>query len=73
MLDFLDAHLDPDWRQAYKLHSVWIAGFWGAMGAVIVILSALLYQNFDWRIGGLLIIVSATFAIARFTKQPGAE
>lgn len=51
--------------------SVLVAGFWGAVGAVIVILSALLGQRFDWRIGVLLIVVSASFAIARFLKQPG--
>jgi hypothetical protein len=58
---------------AWRAWSVWVAGFWGAAGAVIVVLSALLYQRFDWRIGALLIAVSASFAIARFLKQPGTE
>jgi hypothetical protein len=60
-------------RKPHKLWSIWIAGFWGAVGAVIVILSALLYQHFDWRIGTLLILASATFAIARVLKQPGTD
>jgi hypothetical protein len=39
----------------------------------MVILSALLYQRFDWRIGVLLIVASASFAVARVLKQPGTE
>lgn len=58
---------------AHKAWSVWVAGFWGAAGAIIIILSALLYQGFDWRIGLLLIVVSASVAIARFLKQPGTS
>lgn len=65
--------LIPDWRKAHTWWSVWVAAFWGGIGAVIVILSALLYQHFDWRVGVLLIAVSATFAIARVLKQPGAD
>ena len=57
----------------YKKWSLWVAAFWGAIGAVIVILSALLYQHFDWRIGALLIVASASFAVARVLKQPGTE
>jgi len=53
--------------------SVWVAAFWGAIGALIVILSALYYQSTDWRIGAALIAVSATFAVARVLKQPGTE
>lgn len=60
-------------RDLHKKLSIWVAGFWGALGAVIVILSALLYQRFDWRIGALLIVVSASLAIARALKQPGTE
>jgi hypothetical protein len=57
----------------HKKWSLWVAAFWGAVGAVIVILSALLYQDFDWRIGALLIVVSASYAVARVLKQPGTE
>ena len=57
----------------HKKWSLWVAVFWGAIGAVIVILSALLYQHFDWRIGALLIVASASFAVARVLKQPGTE
>jgi hypothetical protein len=70
---WLIRHLDPDFVIWHKLASVWVAAFWGAVGGIIVVLSALLYQSFDWRIGALLIFVSATFAIARFTNQPGAK
>lgn len=57
----------------HRAWSVWVAAFWGAAGAVVVILSALLYQRFDWRLGVLLIVVSMSFAVARFLKQPGTE
>jgi hypothetical protein len=56
-----------------KKWSLWVAAFWGATGAVIVVLSALLYQHFDWRVGVLLVAVSASFAVARVLKQPGTE
>jgi len=53
--------------------SIWVAGFWGAFGAVIAVLSAFLYTRWDWRVGALIIFMSATFAIARVLKQPGAD
>lgn len=59
-----------DW---HRMWSLWIAAFWGAIGAVIAILSALLYVHFDWRLGVLLIAASASFAVARVLKQPGTE
>lgn len=65
--------VDDAARLLRRAWSVWVAGFWGAAGSVIVILSALLYQRFDWRLGALLIVVSASFAIARLLKQPGTE
>lgn len=58
---------------AHRKWSVWVAAFWGAVGALILVLGALLYQRFDWRLGVLLIVVSASFAVARFLKQPGTE
>ena len=57
----------------HKKWSLWVAAFWGAVGGIIVILSALLYQDFDWRIGTLLIFVSASYAVARVLKQPGTD
>lgn len=60
-------------HEAKRLWSVWVAAFWGAVGAVIVILSALFYSTLDWRIGAALIVASATFGVARFLKQPGTE
>lgn len=66
--------LIDDWKTEIKrLWTARVAAFWGSVGALIVILSAYLYNTFDWRVGGLLIIVSASFAVARFLKQPGAE
>lgn len=59
--------------KAVRLWSIWTAAFWGAVGAVIVILSAYLYNTFDWRVGALLVAVSASFAVARVLKQPGTE
>ena len=62
------------WRQELgRLWSVRVAAFWGAVGGLIVILSAYLYNTFDWRVGGLLVVVSASFALARALKQPGTE
>ena len=57
----------------HKKWSLWVAAFWGGVGALIVVLSAWLYQSFDWRIGALLIFISASFAVARVLKQPGTE
>lgn len=65
--------IDDWWTELGRLWSMWVAAFWGAVGALIVVLSAYLYSTFDWRVGALLILVSVTFAIARFLKQPGTE
>jgi hypothetical protein len=69
-----DVRLIDNWKtELGRLWSVRVAAFWGAVGAIIVILSAYLYSTFDWRVGGLLILVSASFAVARVLKQPGTE
>jgi hypothetical protein len=66
--------LIDDWKaQVLRLWSVRVAAFWGAVGALVVILSAYLYNTFNWWVGGLLILVSASFAVARVLKQPGTE
>lgn len=65
--------IDDARRVACRAWSVWVAGFWGGIGAIIVVLSAWLNQKFDLRLGALLIFVSVSFAIARFLKQPGTE
>lgn len=52
---------------------MWVAAFWGAVGAIILVLSAYLYNTFSWWVGGLVIVMSATFAVARWAKQPGTE
>lgn len=59
--------------RGWHLWSIWVAGFWGAVGALIIILSALLYEQFNWTTGFLLIAASVSIAIARFLKQPGTE
>lgn len=56
-----------------RLWSVRVAAFWGAVGAIIVVLSAYLYSTFNWWVGALLIVISASFAVARVLKQPGTE
>lgn len=66
--------LIDNWRaEIPQLWSIWAAAFWGAVGAVIVILSAYLYSDFNWWVGGLLVLASVSFAIARVFKQPGTE
>ena len=62
--------LIDNWK---RLWSVWVAAFWGAVGAIIVILSAYLYSSFNWWVGGLLILASVSFTVARVFKQPGTE
>lgn len=65
--------LDPDWKIAYKLHSVWIAGFWGAAGIVITVIAPLFVNLGNvWWTGPILVLAGVSFAIARFTNQPGA-
>lgn len=65
--------LIANWRQAHKYWSIWVAGFWGAVGGVIILLGALLYDSFNWGVGALLVVASASFAVARYLKQPGTE
>lgn len=65
--------IDDPWGELKRLWSVRVAAFWGAVGALIVIMSAYLYNSFNWWVGGLLILASASFAVARVLKQPGTE
>lgn len=65
--------IDDAWSEAKRLWSVRIAAFWGAVGALIMVLGAYLNYSFDWKVGLLLIVVGASFAVARFLKQPGTE
>jgi hypothetical protein len=66
-----DAHLDPGWRTSYKWHSLWAAAFWGSFGCILTILPVFVtYDNLLW-FGPLMLLMSVTFAIARFTNQPG--
>lgn len=64
--------LDPEWRIAHKLASIWVAAFWGAFGGVLMFLPALIGMVPNWILGTLMIVMSLTFAIARLLNQPGA-
>lgn len=65
--------IDDAWSEAKRLWSVRVAAFWGAVGTLIIVLGAYLNYAFDWRVGALLVFVGASFAVARFLKQPGTE
>jgi hypothetical protein len=53
--------------------SIWVAALWGSVGGLILVGSAYLYTNWDWRIGALIVAMSSSFAVARWLKQPGTE
>lgn len=65
--------LDPDWKVAHKLASTWVAGFWGAAGVAVTVGGAIVNADNAWWLGPLLIVAGGSFAIARFTNQPGAQ
>jgi hypothetical protein len=70
---WLIKHLDPDFKVWHKLASIWVAMFWGALGGVLSILPFLVNMGNILWLGPLIIFMSITFAVARFTKQPGVE
>lgn len=73
MLAWFKAHTDNDIRVAHRLASTWVAGFWGAFGMGLTLMPIFVtMDNVIW-LGPILMVVAASFAIARFTKQPGAE
>lgn len=65
--------LVPDWRQAHRWSSIWVAAFWGFFGGVLVLLPTVFSLIPSWGLGLLIIVMSITFAIARVTNQPGAD
>ena len=65
--------IDDLWSQVKQLWSFRVAAFWGAVGGIIIVLSAYLNYIFDWKVGLLLILASISFAVARAMKQPGTE
>ena len=70
----MNLKLIENWRQAHKTYwSLWVAAFWGAVGGIIMLLGAFLYQSFNWWVGALLVVASTSFAVARYLKQPGTE
>jgi len=70
----MDMKLIDNWRtEIRRLWSLRVAAFWGAVGGLIVVLGAFLNFSFNWGVGVLLILISATFAAARLAKQPGTE
>lgn len=70
---WLDRHADPNWRNAYKLHSMWVAGFWGVVSGLWYALPA--FQNLMPPVNFAILCVAFSLAMvfARFTKQPGVE
>ena len=65
--------IDQDFKIAHKLASTWVAAFWGAIGAIITIIPVFITMENVWWLGPLMILIAITFAIARFTNQPGAK
>ena len=65
--------LDKDFWIAHRLASTWVAGFWGAVGAMILLIPSVTDMENIWWLGPLMILMAASFAIARFTNQPGAD
>ena len=60
-----------DWRSAGKFWSLWVAAFWGAVGGAILILPAFIGVINPWVLGIVMLVMSASFAVARLLKQPG--
>lgn len=66
--------LIDDWRtRALKLWTVRIALFWGALSGLLVAWPAFSGVVPLWAFAGASIILSAAVAVARLTKQPGAD
>lgn len=63
--------LAPEAKVAHKLASTWVAGFWGAVGMGLTIAPIFVTMGNVFWFGPVLIIAGASFAIARFTNQPG--
>lgn len=68
----LSSYVDPDIKIAHKLASTWVAGFWGIVSMAIMISPIFVNMGNIWWLGPILLLASASFAIARFTNQPGA-
>lgn len=69
--DFKLNWVDPDWESKYKLASFWTVVFWGAVGGLLIVLPVFLnIDNVGW-LGGIIVVMSISFAVARFYKQPG--
>lgn len=73
MKQWLLAHSDPDLAEFHKLASFWVAAFWGAFGAGIWVLNGFVTIDNAYWLAPLILFMAATFGIARFTHQPGAE
>ena len=73
-LDALDKRFIDDWRhQAPRLWSIRIALFWGAISGLLAAWPAFASAVPLPVYAGLSIILSAAVAVARLTKQPGAD
>jgi hypothetical protein len=72
-VQWLDDHLDPDWRVAYKLHSLWACAFWSCVVGAYMALPAFQEYMTPFHFLGVCIFGSVTIGIARLTNQPGVS
>lgn len=70
---WLDAHLQPEWRDAHRLWSVQIALFWSALSGMWAAWPA--FQGIvplPWFVG-ICIAFPMVLTLARLAKQPGLD
>ena len=70
---WLDDHLDPDWRVAYKLWSLRLVVFWSCFMGAYMALPAFQAWMPPLHFLGVCIFGAVTIGIGRFYKQPGLE
>ncbi len=73
LAQWLDAHASPAWREAPRLHSIWVVCFWAIISGLYAALPAFMYYMPPFVFAVLCIVFCLVLAIARFTKQPGMD
>lgn len=77
LVQWLDAHASPAWRQWHLLHSSWVAMFWCAFYGMVLSLDAFtgtaMVQSHPFVFMGICMMATLTWGIARMTKQPGTH
>ena len=68
----MEPMLVPDWKSAHHWATIWVAGFWGAVGIGIILAPIFITMGNIWWTGPLLLLAGISTAIARVTNQPGA-